>query len=44
VDPTLRTRHDEIAFNAGRLDASIVMRTDDYFRVATPEQAVIVKD
>ena len=44
VDPTLRTRHDEIAFNAGRLDASIVMRTADYFRVAAPEQAVIVKD
>lgn len=43
VDPSLRTRHDEIAFNAGRLDASIVMPTEDYFRVAAPEQAVIVR-
>ena len=44
VDPTLRTRHDEIAFNAGRLDASIVMRTDDYFRLAAPAEATIIKD
>jgi Ala-tRNA(Pro) deacylase len=43
VDPTLLSRHDEIAFNAGRLDASIVMRSDDYFRVAAPEQAAIVR-
>jgi Ala-tRNA(Pro) deacylase len=44
VDPTLRTRHDEIAFNAGRLDCSIVMRTDDYFRLATPAEAPIIKN
>jgi Ala-tRNA(Pro) deacylase len=43
VDPALFTRHEEIAFNAGRLDASIVMRADDYFRVAAPEQAVITR-
>ncbi|WP_019939612.1 YbaK/prolyl-tRNA synthetase associated domain-containing protein [Bordetella sp. FB-8] len=43
VDPTLGTRHEEIAFNAGRLDASIVMRTADYFRVAAPEQATLIK-
>jgi Ala-tRNA(Pro) deacylase len=42
VDPTLRERHDEIVFNAGRLDASIVMRTDDYFRLAQPRQASFV--
>ncbi|WP_459614490.1 YbaK/prolyl-tRNA synthetase associated domain-containing protein [Bordetella sp. 2513F-2] len=44
VDPTLRTRHDEIVFNAGRLDASILMRADDYFRVAGPQLAPIVRD
>jgi len=43
VDPTLRTRHDEIVFNAGRLDASILMPTEDYFRVAQPRQAPIVR-
>jgi len=43
VDPTLRSRHDEIVFNAGRLDASILMRTEDYFRVAAPAQATIVR-
>ncbi|ARP95438.1 YbaK/prolyl-tRNA synthetase associated domain-containing protein [Bordetella genomosp. 13] len=43
VDPTLRTRHDEIVFNAGRLDASILMRTEDYFRVARPDQATIIR-
>lgn len=43
VDPTLRSRHDEIVFNAGRLDASILMRTEDYFRVAAPAQAAIVR-
>ncbi|HEY0297400.1 MAG TPA: YbaK/prolyl-tRNA synthetase associated domain-containing protein [Bordetella sp.] len=43
VDPTLRTRHAEIAFNAGRLDASIVMGTEDYFRLAVPAQAPIIK-
>ncbi|MFU1983619.1 YbaK/prolyl-tRNA synthetase associated domain-containing protein [Bordetella hinzii] len=43
VDPTLRQRHDEIVFNAGRLDASIIMRTDDYFRIAQPELAAFVR-
>src|SRR3546814_18284429 len=38
VDPTLRDRHDDIVFNAARLDASIVMRTDDSFRLAQPRQ------
>lgn len=42
VDPSLRERHDEIVFNAGRLDASIIMRTEDYFRLAQPTQAAFV--
>src|SRR5690606_7849353 len=42
VDPSLRERHGEIVFNAGRLDASIVMRTEDYFRLAQPVQAAFV--
>lgn len=42
VDPSLRERHSEIVFNAGRLDASIIMNTDDYFRLAQPAQAPFV--
>lgn len=44
VDPSLRERHAEIVFNAGRLDASILMNTDDYFRIAQPEVAAFVRE
>lgn len=43
VDPSLRDRHDEIVFNAGRLDASILLNTEDYFRLAAPEVAPLIK-
>ena len=36
VDPQLLARHKEIAFNAGRLDTSIVLNADDYERIAAP--------
>lgn len=36
VDPQLLARFEEIAFNAGRLDASIVLNGEDYLRVAQP--------
>ena len=36
VDPALVERFDEIAFNAGRLDRSIVLDTADYVRIARP--------
>lgn len=36
-DPALMEEHDEIAFNAGRLDRSMVLNTADYLRVARPE-------
>jgi len=39
VDPALASRYPEIAFNAGRLDRSIVLDTADYFRLVQPEQA-----
>lgn len=35
VDPSLLV-HSEIAFNAGRLDRSIVLNTADYIRIAKP--------
>lgn len=36
VDPPLIERYTEIAFNAGRLDASMVLDTQDYLRIARP--------
>jgi Ala-tRNA(Pro) deacylase len=36
VDPALIENHDEIAFNAGRLDRSIVLDAQDYLRIAKP--------
>ncbi|GHC22037.1 hypothetical protein GCM10010082_12400 [Kushneria pakistanensis] len=37
ADPALVEEHDEIAFNAGRLDRSIVLSSEDYLRIAQPE-------
>ena len=36
VDPALVNGHTEIAFNAGRLDRSIVLDSHDYLRIAMP--------
>ena len=41
VDPGLLTRYDEIAFNAGRLDCSMVLNSVDYVRIAQPAQHLI---
>lgn len=41
VDADLLRRFDEIAFNAGRLDKSIVLAAKDYLRIATPVVADI---
>lgn len=37
VDPALVEAYDEIAFNAGRLDRSIVLDSGDYRRIAQPQ-------
>ena len=44
VDPQLLSRHEEIAFNAGRLDTSIVLDAADYARIAAPLLADITAD
>jgi Ala-tRNA(Pro) deacylase len=44
VDPQLLSRHQEIAFNAGRLDTSIVLDAADYARIAQPLLADITAD
>lgn len=38
ADPLLFERFEEIAFNAGVLDKSVVMNTADYLRIAQPTQ------
>lgn len=41
ADPALLENHDEIAFNAGRLDRSMVLDSKDYLRIARPHMATI---
>ena len=36
ADPSLLTRYDELAFNAGLLEKSMVLNTADYQRIAAP--------
>ena len=43
ADPELFARYREIAFNAGRLDASMVLDAGDYLRLAAPQMAEIRK-
>jgi Ala-tRNA(Pro) deacylase len=40
ADPLIQ-ENEEVVFNAGRLDRSIFMKLDDYFRVAKPQPAKI---
>ena len=44
VDPKLLADHDEIAFNAGRLDRSMVLNSNDYQRIAAPLITAISDD
>lgn len=37
ADPVLFQRFDDIAFNAGLLEKSVIMNTQDYLRIAQPE-------
>ncbi|WIM94519.1 YbaK/EbsC family protein [Actinoplanes oblitus] len=43
VDPAL-LHHDEIFFNAGTLDRSYALRTDDYVRVMRPRLETVAQD
>jgi Ala-tRNA(Pro) deacylase len=40
ADPLIRD-NEEVVFNAGRLDRSIFMRSDDYVRIARPQLVTI---
>ena len=44
ADRSLFKRYEEIAFNAGRLDASIIINTEDYRRIAHPLEVDFLKD
>mgnify|MGYP003209780665 CR=1 FL=1 len=44
ADPTLYTRYDELAFNAGELDHSIIIATEDYKRIVNPQLIDFLKE
>lgn len=44
ADPQLTSRYTEIAFNAGRLDASMVLDTEDYLRIARPRLLSVTQE
>ncbi len=44
ADPTLLSRYDELAFNAGTLERSIILNTWDYANVVNPLLVDILKD
>ncbi|MCG7388491.1 YbaK/prolyl-tRNA synthetase associated domain-containing protein [Pantoea sp. ACRSB] len=43
VDPLLFERFEEIAFNAGRLDRSVIVNTDDYRRLCNANVVKIIQ-
>lgn len=44
ADPLLFSRFDDIAFNAGRLDKSVILNVHDYLRIARPERVTFHRD
>lgn len=44
ADADFLAAHEEIAFNAGRLDRSVVMATEDYVRIVEPAVASIAAE
>ncbi len=43
VDPSLTERYDELAFNAGTLEKSVILNTQDYVRIVQPSLVEFVK-
>lgn len=44
ADPLLFERFDELAFNAGTLERSIILNTQDYQRIAQPELISFIRE
>lgn len=43
ADPTLFTRYEELAFNAGARDVSIIINTEDFHRIVAPKEISFLK-
>lgn len=43
ADPLLFTRFDELAFNAGMLECSVILATQDYRRIAAPRLVPFIR-
>ncbi|QUN05171.1 hypothetical protein KDN34_13310 [Shewanella yunxiaonensis] len=43
ADPYLFQRYEEIAFNAGTLERSIILNVEDYLRIAAPRQLSFIR-
>ncbi len=44
ADPELFGSHQEIAFNAGSLERSVILNTQDYLRIARPGLAYFIRE
>lgn len=44
ADPLLFTRFDELAFNAGSLERSLILSTQDYRRIAQPQVLAFIRE
>ncbi|MDN5451633.1 MAG: YbaK/prolyl-tRNA synthetase associated domain-containing protein, partial [Enterobacterales bacterium] len=42
-DPLLFQRFDELAFNAGTLERSLILNTQDYQRIAQPKLVTFIR-
>ena len=43
ADPSLFNRYEELAFNAGSRDVSIIINTEDFHRIVSPREIAFVK-
>ena len=43
ADPSLLQRYDELAFNAGTLECSVILNTADYARIAQPRLVEFIR-
>ena len=44
ADPSLFTRYEELAFNAGARDVSIIINTEDFHRIVAPKEIPFLRD
>lgn len=44
ADPSLMERYEELAFNAGTLEVSIILNAQDYAQIASPQWVKFAKN